>query len=148
MYQFISFLLALACWQAGYTQNQVHPCSAPECSQFDFWLGEWNLTWNDTSKGNNSVRRILNDCVINENFSDPATNYMGMSWSMYDLNKKEWKQTWVDSQNGYIVLTGKYDNGEMILSGDNPHESTDSRTFGSVPRSNFIGVVTSRLKKL
>jgi nickel-type superoxide dismutase maturation protease len=45
-------------------------------------------------------------------------------------------------------LTAFTDNGEMILSGDNPHESTDSRTFGSVPRSNFIGVVTSRLKKL
>ena len=44
-------------------------------------------------------------------------------------------------------LTGFSENGEMILTGDNPDESTDSRTFGSVPLKNFRGVVTSRLKK-
>lgn len=44
-------------------------------------------------------------------------------------------------------LTGFSENGEMILSGDNPDESTDSRTFGSVPLKNFRGVVTSRLAK-
>lgn len=43
-------------------------------------------------------------------------------------------------------LTGFTDDGEMILNGDNPNDSTDSRTFGSVPRSNLIGVVTSRLR--
>lgn len=116
MTRFISFLVTITCWQAASAQNLVTPCNAPECSQFDFWIGEWNLTWNDTSKGTNSIKKILNDCVINENFNDPATNYIGSSWSLYDLKRKEWKQTWVDNQNGYIVLTGNYNNGEMILS--------------------------------
>ena len=44
-------------------------------------------------------------------------------------------------------LTGFSENGEMVLIGDNPEESTDSRAFGSVPLKNFRGVVTSRLKK-
>ncbi len=116
MNRFISLLLSLACWQIVAAQNTSNPCTAPECSQFDFWVGEWNLTWNDSLKGTNSIKKILNDCVINETFHDPANNYSGMSWSMYDLKRKEWKQTWVDNQDGYIVLTGKYNNGEMVLS--------------------------------
>jgi len=116
MHRIVSLLIMLICWHIAPAQNKLHPCNAPECSQFDFWVGEWDLTWNDTSKGSNSIRKILNDCVINENFSNPVNNYSGMSWSVYDPQKREWKQTWVDNQNGYIILTGKYSNGEMILS--------------------------------
>ena len=116
MQRLILFILIVIVSHTVLAQSTVHPCSAPECSQFDFWLGDWDLTWSDTAKGTNSVKKILGDCVINENFSDPASHYMGMSWSMYDQKKAEWKQTWVDNQGGYIVLTGKYSNGEMILS--------------------------------
>jgi len=44
-------------------------------------------------------------------------------------------------------LTGFSESGEMILSGDNTQESTDSRVFGSVPLKNFRGAVTSLLAK-
>lgn len=97
-------------------QQKAHPCTSPGCSQFDFWLGEWDLTWNDTIKGTNSVKKILGGCVVNENFNNPAGHFAGMSWSVYDPSKSEWKQTWVDNQGGYIVLTGKYINDQMILS--------------------------------
>jgi len=110
MQRLILFILIVIVSHTAFPQNTVHPCSAPECSQFDFWLGNWDLTWSDTAKGTNSVKKILDGCVINENFSDPASHYMGMSWSMYDLKKAEWKQTWVDNQDGYIILTGKYSN--------------------------------------
>lgn len=36
--------------------------------------------------------------------------------------------------------------GDLILTGDNPAESTDSRTFGSVPLKCLIGKATCRLK--
>ncbi|MGB5012530.1 MAG: nickel-type superoxide dismutase maturation protease [Pyrinomonadaceae bacterium] len=38
------------------------------------------------------------------------------------------------------------DNGRLTLSGDNPTESTDSRTFGTVSLESIIGKVTSKLK--
>lgn len=38
------------------------------------------------------------------------------------------------------------DNGRLTLSGDNPAESTDSRTFGSVSLESIIGKVSSKLK--
>ena len=43
-------------------------------------------------------------------------------------------------------LDGFDENGSMILEGDNPAESTDSRTFGAVPIKCLIGRVTCLLK--
>ncbi len=36
--------------------------------------------------------------------------------------------------------------GRVYLAGDNPNESTDSRTFGSVSQSDLLGKVIARLK--
>ena len=43
------------------------------------------------------------------------------------------------------VLDG--DNDRYRLSGDNPGESTDSRTFGNIPRADILGRVTSIFTK-
>ena len=92
------------------------PCSSPESSQFDFWVGAWELTWNDTSKGTNSITKIMDGCTLHENFFDPVLNYKGESWSVYNPIKGMWQQTWVDNSGAYIALTGKFENGEMTLS--------------------------------
>jgi nickel-type superoxide dismutase maturation protease len=44
-------------------------------------------------------------------------------------------------------FSGFTETAELILIGDNAQESTDSRTFGSVPRICFKGIVTSRLRQ-
>lgn len=100
-----------------YAQNTVsqRPCSTPEASQFDFWIGDWELTWNDTSHGTNRVLKIMGGCTVNENFYDPSIKYSGSSWSVYSTRKKIWQQTWIDNTGGYISLTGKYENNEMTL---------------------------------
>jgi len=36
--------------------------------------------------------------------------------------------------------------GRVSLAGDNPNESTDSRTFGTMSRSDLLGKVVARLK--
>ena len=91
------------------------PCSASEASQFDFWVGNWQLTWNDTSHGTNKINKILDGCGVQENFYDPAMNYKGQSWSVYNQNAKQWQQTWVDNQGGYIALTGGMTGDSMVL---------------------------------
>jgi len=117
MQRLLWLTLFLPLVNSALAQNNAvqHPCSFPESSQFDFWIGDWELTWNDTSKGINSVKRVLDGCGIQENFSDPVNNFNGMSWSMYNSKTAHWQQTWIDNQGGYIVLTGKFDKGEMIL---------------------------------
>ena len=55
-------------------------------TQFDFWLGEWDVTWGEDGKGTNHILRILNDKIIQENFSAP--DLQGMSVSSYNPERK------------------------------------------------------------
>ena len=110
------FLILISIKMTAQNSSQIKPCSAPEASQFDFWIGDWNLTWNDTSHGTNHVLKVMDGCTVNENFNNPVANYLGQSWSVYNPNYKIWQQTWVDNTGGYIALTGKYENGIMTLS--------------------------------
>jgi len=99
-----------------FAQAPQKPCTAPQASQFDFWIGEWNLTWNDSLHGTNKIEKMFGNCTIHENFVDPKINYLGQSWSVYNVNYKIWQQTWVDNQGGYIHLTGNMLGDSMILS--------------------------------
>ena len=98
-------------------QNAVPPCSAEEFSQFDFWIGEWSLTWSDTLHGSNSITKPFDQCVVMENFdSHPSGQFKGMSVSTYSIQEKKWKQTWVDNSGGYLDFTGGMVADSMILS--------------------------------
>lgn len=83
--------------------------------QFDFWIGDWDLTWNDTSKGSNNVTLEMNDFVVYEHFNDRVNNFSGWSWSVYDTVSKKWKQTWVDNQGTYLDFTGEMRDNKMML---------------------------------
>lgn len=96
------------------TTNQK-PCSATEASQFNFWLGDWELVWGDSLHGTNHVDKLFGNCTVHENFQDPKTGFMGQSWSVYNANYKQWQQTWVDNQGGYITLTGGMVADSLIL---------------------------------
>lgn len=98
-----------------FSQNNQKPCSAPEASQFDFWIGDWMATWADTLHGSNHIEKMFDNCTIHENFSNPHGNFLGQSWSVYNVNYKKWQQTWVDNQGGYINLTGGIMGDSMIL---------------------------------
>lgn len=95
--------------------NTQKPCSAAQASQFDFWIGEWNLYWNDSIRGNNRIEKMFGNCTVHESFSNPKTGYRGQSWSVYNSNSDYWQQTWVDSNGGYIALTGGKQGDSMVL---------------------------------
>ena len=97
-------------------QNNNQPaCASPEFTQFDFWIGDWNLTYNDTLHATNHIEKIMGGCTVQENFHDPNTNFNGKSWSVYNKNYNQWQQTWVDDQGGYIALTGGIQGDSMVL---------------------------------
>jgi len=95
--------------------NNQPPCTAPEAHQFDFWIGDWNITYADTVHASNHVEKLMNGCAVQENFNDPHKNYLGKSWSVYNANYKHWQQTWIDNQGGYIALTGGMQGDSMVL---------------------------------
>lgn len=87
--------------------------------QFDFWLGEWDLTWGENGRGYSSVSRILNDKVIREKFTsehdDEVAPFEGMSISSYQEAAQQWKQNWLDNQGNNLDFVGHFVDGEMIL---------------------------------
>ena len=90
-------------------------CAAAEFSQFDFWVGEWLLTWNENNEGTNIITKDLDGCLITEHFNDPLNKYTGMSWTVFNPNTNKWQQTWVDNSGDYITLTGGMKGNEIIL---------------------------------
>jgi len=97
----------------------------PAARQFDFWLGEWELTWpgehtglpaGQTGRGTNRIRAILDSCVIEESFSaESPVSLRGLSFSVYNRHTGEWQQTWVDNEGSYLDFTGGFRDGKMIL---------------------------------
>jgi len=101
------------------------PCASAQARQFDFWLGDWDLSWpaeqaggeaGETMTGTNRLTKLFGDCVIEENFSTSDGSYLGRSLSVYDANDGLWRQTWVDSQGAYLGFAGRMEGDEMILS--------------------------------
>lgn len=103
---------------------EAAPCASDEARQFDFWLGDWELSWpaeqtggeqGTRGSGSNRIDKLFGECVIEENFSTDDASFRGHSVSVYDEDSGIWRQTWVDSAGGYLVFSGQFDDGVMEL---------------------------------
>jgi Protein of unknown function (DUF1579) len=119
----VVFIFVLIQFSAGQSGSPApNPCAAREQLQLDFWVGEWDLTWPGTQAGTvqhgtNSVHRVLDNCVVEENFSGGTDIPLrGKSVSIFDASAGKWKQTWVDNEGGYLDFVGELKDGSMILS--------------------------------
>ena len=105
--------------QSPANDEQQRARAGPESRQFDFWLGEWDLTWAEGGCGVNTIRSILDSRVIEERFDGGASIPLrGRSHSVYNVAAGVWQQTWVDNMGGYLDFTGAFEAGRMILSRD------------------------------
>jgi hypothetical protein len=98
-------------------------CDGPEWKQFDFWVGDWDLSYKAADgkvlASRNKVTKILGGCVLLEQFSGaPGTKLDGHSVSTFDRNARQWKQTWVDNTGSYLDFTGGFADAKMILARD------------------------------
>lgn len=142
MKQLLLLLLITVCSFTLFAQANQKPCTAPEASQFDFWLGDWSLFSADTITGLNSIQKVMDGCTIQENFSSERINYIGKSWSVYSPQRKIWQQTWVDNQGAFIYLTGEFKDGVMTLSTaarnmPNGKEMISRMRFYNITKDNF-----------
>jgi hypothetical protein len=72
-------------------------CAAPEHRQFDFWIGEWEVTTpNGAPAGRNRIESILDGCALRESWAG-AKGGSGNSYNAYDRQSGRWHQTWVDT---------------------------------------------------
>lgn len=131
----LSVLLAIA-FQAPATPPATPPkpfdCSAPEHRQFDFWIGEWDVTPNPATAppnappsppgrqpSSNIVRKAHAGCVVIENWDDRVGG-TGQSFNIYDRVTGRWHQTWVDSNGGLHQYEGELKDGRMVFIGQVP----------------------------
>src|SRR5262249_53964565 len=98
---------------------QSKPCSSPEYHQFDFWVGDWDAfdVGNDkTPSAHVRVDRILDGCVLREDYQDPS-GMKGQSFTIYYAPRKLWHQSWVTNRGELLVIEGKLEGNQIVLSG-------------------------------
>jgi hypothetical protein len=102
-----------------------------ETTWFDFWVGKWEVSWEEAGgkigKGTNTVTKILDNAVIQENFKaleGSSKGYLGTSLSVYNPKRKMWHQGYADNKGGYFNFIGER-RGEkrifktdLVISGD------------------------------
>jgi len=113
------------------TERPVTPaCNLAEHRQFDFWVGDWNVTADGKAVGSNRVERILGGCVLQENWQGAGPGGVsGTSFNVYDKATGRWHQTWVDSTGLLLQLDGGLVDGRMILSGKRPSPDGKGETL-------------------
>lgn len=97
--------------------ESMTPCRSPEYRQFDFWLGDWDVTGAGGRTSHNLISRVQGGCAVLEQYDTPS-GYSGISINYFDVNTNKWYQTWIDNQGQPIVQAGGLIDGSMVLQGD------------------------------
>ena len=93
-------------------------CQTAAFRQFDFWIGEWDVTNSKPPAGRtpppakSKISRILNGCAVLEEYETPS-GYAGKSLNFYD--GKKWHQTWIDNGAQPLFIEGGMDGASMVL---------------------------------
>lgn len=103
---------------AGLTRSYPgSPCQVdPAYRDFDFWLGEWNVTENGAQAGTNHILSLLDGCLVEENWTG-AGGGQGRSMNAYDAATGTWSQYWMDQFGLHLRLEGGVANGAMSMQG-------------------------------
>jgi tetratricopeptide (TPR) repeat protein len=90
------------------------PCQDGEFNQFDFWVGDWNVTTtgDGTQAGDSHISKEMDGCVVWENWTGAGGGY-GKSYNTYNVNLHRWEQYWVDNSAGTIFFYGNLKDGVM-----------------------------------
>ena len=93
-------------------------CASADHHQFDFWIGDWEVTDSAgaTVYGTNRVASEEGGCLVHENWAG-SRGGTGQSLNFYDPLKHQWEQVWVGSDGLVLQITGHLDGNSMVLEG-------------------------------
>jgi hypothetical protein len=109
-----SFLLFFMSFY-GIAQQQDCACCSPQHSDFDFWIGDWEV-FNEAGEkiGENLIKKLEDNCILNENWKAESGN-SGKSYNYYDPNSETWNQLWLSNTGNILKLKGRLIEGKMVL---------------------------------
>lgn len=113
----LSFWDMFSIQTAMFEVQNAKPCASAEARQFDFWLGEWEVTAKGKIAGQSKISLIAGGCALLEEY-DTDRGYSGKSLNFYKADLGKWQQVWVGSDGGVLTLLGEYQDGKMILTGE------------------------------
>jgi hypothetical protein len=113
----VSLTLAVIALVAARLPAQAPPpvCTAQAFRNFDFWVGEWEVS--DTGGhviGKSTIERSSAGCAILEHWQ-PARGVDGNSINWYSAADSTWHQQWVGGGGWIARFAGSYRNGMIAL---------------------------------
>ena len=114
----------MACFVAVIAHAQTPPPAMPVNHDFDFWIGDWNVTGaNGSVAGTNHIEAVSGGRGLYENWegapppNSPAGTSGGSGKSLNAFNpaKNQWQQFWIGSGGNVLELSGGLVEGKMVL---------------------------------
>jgi hypothetical protein len=83
--------------------------------QFDFWIGEWDVTNAAGQRiGSYLIDTAEDGCLLRESFT-AANGSTGQSSTFYDRLTATWRQVWMDANGQAQDFYGEWIDGSMVL---------------------------------
>ena len=121
-----SLLLAATPAFAQQAAKPPPPCMSEQHRQFDFWVGEWDVS-DPAGKpaGRSRIESRLGQCVVHEHWFG-AGGTVGESFNIHNADSGQWEQFWVDNGGNRLHLKGGLVGKAMVLEGvrDKPSAQT------------------------
>lgn len=95
---------------------KAKPClSRKEYSQFNFWVGKWDvINPAGNHAGDSEIDLMNNGCTIVENWYG-ASGFVGKSFNYFDTTDNKWHQFWINQNAQKILFEGKLVGKDMAF---------------------------------
>ncbi len=136
---FIYGLTAVTIQTSAQSEDKAAQALPPEARQFDFWLGTWIGTLGGGGSPPNSITSfgVGGGIATLENFN----NGSGTSVSVYSIKEQKWYQTWFDTDQLLIEVVGEFQDGRMVLTGQETRTTTGAKLVG---RESWFNITPNR----
>lgn len=109
----IAFSIILLC---SFHHVSAQLSKSTETSQFNFWIGKWDLFTNGSKFGESKVDTLLDGYAIQEDFLEfPPDPFHSINLTTYNKDSKKWEQTMVDNQGNHSFFIGEFKDGKATL---------------------------------
>lgn len=100
----------------GVNPGRPPGCTAPEHRQFDFWLGEWDVSPSGQTFviAESLISLRAQGCILVEDWR-PLGGAHGYSINMYDRVEGRWRQDYGDATGRRSPYSGVFEDGVMRL---------------------------------